>query len=144
MLYRLAAILALCLLFTAGCGDDSSTNPDTFTDGLTVGTGKKGNDLVGQGDAFYGESISIFWRVESVSEFQGTQVSLLVEQHVDGYGWKTVYYTEYGFADYYSHVMVSSYYHQYGYGRFRATATLVASKHLIGSAEFTVQATPAT
>lgn len=139
MPYRLAFILAFLFLSALGCDDSTSSGSGIYTDSLTLGTGKHGNELTGKTASFTGSPISIYWRVESSRAFGVSSVDLAVEQYVEGYGWKEVHNTRYGLTDYYGHVLVQSYFHAFGFGQFRATAHLTSDNHFIGTAGFTVK-----
>jgi hypothetical protein len=129
----------LIIMFGAfgGCGD-SSTSPRVYTDSLTLGTGRRGDDLVGETTAFTGGLVTIYWRVESREEFGGAHVEFVVEKK-NGVVYETVFQTINELAGFNDHVLIASYYHTLGTGLFRATGFIGSAKRMVGSKDFTVR-----
>jgi hypothetical protein len=129
----------MIILFGAlgSCGD-SSTSPRVYTDSLTLGTGRRGDDLVGETTEFTGGLVIIYWRVESREEFGGANVEFVVERK-NGVLYETVFQTINEFAGFNDHVLIASYYHTFGTGFFRATGFIGSAKRVVGPKDFTVR-----
>ncbi len=142
MSYRrlLAFTLFLGVLLT-GCDSGSPTASKVYTDSLTTGTGRRGNEITGQTTEFT-DNHSIYWRVESARQFGPASVEMTVEQNVESYGWKVVHQMSSIDTPFEGNVGVWSYFHNYGPGQFRMTAGLSSGTN-IGTVIFTVQESPA-
>jgi len=136
LLYR-SIILFFLLLNFAGCGKDNPASPQTYSDSLTLGTGRKGNALTGETTVFPGNNPTIYWRVESSEKFNGSNAEILIEKSGD-FGWETAYNTIYQYIEPDSYVAISSYYHMSGPGKFRASGFVSKNRRLTGVVEFTV------
>ena len=126
-------------LFMGGCGN-SPTDSRTYTDSLTLGTGRHGIDLVGETNTFPSNITSIYWRVESAKPLNNAKVLFQVERSV-GAHWEMAYENLYNLADLGDHVVISSYYNdtpQLGPGSYRATAKIGSAERVIGPTLFTV------
>jgi hypothetical protein len=130
-------VVVFPLLFSAGCGKDSPTKPKIHTDSFTLGTGVKGDTLTGETTVFYGNYITIYWRVECSAQFNGADAEIQVEELTD-FGWEKVYGNVIMQIDPDDYVVISSYFHTFGTGKFRATGFVGVSRRQIGMVEFTV------
>jgi hypothetical protein len=131
------SIAALLIFLVSGCGKNSPTEPVTHTDSFTLGTGRKGDTLTGEATTFQGNLITIYWRVESSTQFNGADAEILVEKHTE-FGWERIYGNVFKLIDPDDYVAISSYYHMYGAGRFRATGYIGVNRREIGVVEYSV------
>ncbi|MHB9031178.1 MAG: hypothetical protein ACYC9O_20620 [Candidatus Latescibacterota bacterium] len=133
----LLSIVALFVLFIAGCGKDSPTEPKIHADSFTLGTGLKGDTLTGETTVFHGNLVTIYWRVESSTQFRGADAEIQVDKLTE-FGWEKIFGAVLKLIDPDDYVAISSYYHTYGTGRFRATGFIGVSRRQIGVMEFSV------
>jgi hypothetical protein len=130
-------ILALC---AGGCGN-SPTDSRTYTDSLTLGTGRHGIDLTGETTIFPASVTTIYWRVESAEPFLNANVLFILERK-NGVDWEEVYRIQDNMTGLDDHVAISSYFKDtvnLGPGSYRATAKIGSEGRVIGPTLFTVQ-----
>ena len=132
-------VLPVIALAPVGCG--SPTSPRVFADSLTLGTGKRGIDLVGGTTVFGGELVTVYWRIESAERLDWADVEFAVDRSTGG-GYEEEYSTIYSPTDRIDHVVISSYYHIYGAGKFRARGFVPRTGKTFGPVEFNVVKTP--
>lgn len=131
---------AFLLVIAAGCGGDSPTASDAYTDSLTLGTGRYGLELTGETDTFTTSDDTmptIYWRVESHEPLLTMKIELYVEKLTE-FGYEDAFTSIFNSAQVHNYIAISSYYHFYGAGSFRATAFVGNEKRFIASVNFTV------
>jgi len=138
-----APILLICaVLIASGC--DSPTSSRTYSDSISLGTGRHGIDLTGESTTFYGTPdnngspiATIYWRVESKEKLRGASVQFTVEKST-GVFWEQVFQTIYEMTELDDYVVIQPYIHQFGQGRFRATGYIPRDGKSFGPVEFSV------
>lgn len=141
MKYFVVGIFVCLFLFTSGCKKDES-NPveDEFSNNLIIGTGVDYSKFAisGEGTSFtkIGPSLTLYWRLESKNDMQGSAVKIKIEKQNAG-----VYaaYTEFSYnaAQDYGHIMISSFSLTES-GSYKATGILVNGTVNVASKEFTI------
>jgi hypothetical protein len=129
-----------CVVLSSCKKDDATTNTDTYTNKLTLGTGANVSNftLTGEGASFsrLGGVAVIYWRLESAADYGGAGVSIKIEKQ-SGSAYTTVGTYPYANPQNYGHIIISSI-SVSDAGTFRATGLLTATSAVVATAAFTV------
>lgn len=140
MRYSLFILVASSALLCLSCAkDDEPTSVVQFSNKLTLGTGTNVSNsaLTGETSEFraLGGVAVIYWRLESMTDFEGASVSLKIEKLTSGnYTPIDTHQT----AASYGHVVVSSI-SLANAGSFRATGFITSTSTEVASTTFAVK-----
>jgi hypothetical protein len=135
--YTLLFLFGFLMLALAGCNDKSTTSSSDFKNSLVLGKNMSGFTIIGETTSF-SDSTSIFWRLESKEDMEGSAVEIQISKSVSG-GYQTVNTFSFPNPQSYGHIMLSSYNHTFGKGSFRATGKLVTGNKTVAIKDYTIQ-----
>ena len=132
--------VALACMCPACSDDDTPTKTTGYTNKLTLGSGTNAAStaLTGEDTTFveHGGVAAIYWRLESITDFDGNPVSIRIEkQSFSGYTLVGTYSSQTRLN--YGHAVISSISVE-GLGRFRATGFLPATETDVASCVFSI------
>jgi hypothetical protein len=132
-------LLSCFILIISGCKkDENPASADEYSNKLTLGTGigENGFQLNGEATTFTGANNPIYFRLESQTDMEGSQIRIRLEKN-SGSGF--VFYNDYTFNNpqSYGHIFLSSF--KTGQtGSYKATGIIVSKNLEVASLQFTI------